>query len=324
MLFSILSERGYMNWPSWNVVYEWEDVIAQENNYNIITFREGIMGKFIRRGIRELNRFTRVNLKYRITKKSNVRLLFVMSTTIYRDLPTKNIIPVFLDFPISTVDQIINATNLLPAYFVTCKDIYNLLKEKSVRNVFYMPLSISDKYYGESVPEKTIDVIQFGRKNEVLHQYMLQYCKERPEVEYVYQTADGSLTYFSTTHGNIGKFDSRDEYMDLIKSCKVSLVSSPSCDKGRSEEFGGIDFITPRFYESAAMYCHMLGRYTENEEAKDLQIYSICPNVRDYDEFKERMDQYLGDTKWDWSTQRDFVERNLTSVRADYIKNQMV
>ena len=319
MTFNILSERGYMNWPSWNVVYEWEDVIAQKNGCKIFTFREGIVGKFIRRGIREVNKHARKSLKYKMTDKSNARLLFVMNTAIYRDLPTKNIIPVFLDFPVSTVDQIINATSLLPAYFVTCKDIYHLLKEKSVENVYYMPLSISDKYYRESVPKKTIDVIQFGRKNDVLHQFMLQYCKKRPEVEYVYQTSDGSLTYFSTIRGNIGKFDSRDEYMDLIKSCKVSLVSSPGCDNGRSEEFGAIDFITPRFYESAAMYCHMLGRYTENEEAKDLQIRSICPNVRDYDEFNERMNQYLNDTKWDWSVQREFTKCNLTSFRADYI-----
>lgn len=107
-------------------------------------------------------------------------------------------------------------------------------------------------------------MIQFGRKNPVLHSYMLKYCKLYPNVEYVYQTSDGSLTYTSTTRGNIGKFDNRPEYMQMIAKSKVSLVSTLGIDK--SKNMGGIDFFTPRFYESAAYYCHLIGRYTMNDE----------------------------------------------------------
>ena len=95
---------------------------------------------------------------------------------------------------------------------------------------------------------------------------MMEYVAEHPDVEYVYQSNNGSLTYISTTRGNLGKFDKRNEYVELLKSCRISLVSTPGMDKSRTD-FGNVDFFTPRFFESAAFYCHMLGRYIENKEA---------------------------------------------------------
>lgn len=324
MKFDILSERGYMHWASWDVVYEWEDIIAERLGCDILTFRKGMKGKFVRRGTREINsRLPRNNSRYRITKSERVRLLFVMSTTIYRDLPVKNIIPIFLDFPTSTLDEIELATKRLPVFFVTCLDIYNMLKNRNVENVRYIPLSISDKYYQNYTPDKTIDVIQFGRKNVVLHEYMMRYCAEHPETEYVYQTADGSLTYYSTTRGNIGKFGLRSEYIDLIRCCKVSLVSSPGCDKGRSAEFGSIDFISPRFYESAALYCHLVGRYTQNEESRRIGLNEICPCVQNYADFERILKTFLKCNDFDWSMQREFVKKNLTSERAKDIQREM-
>lgn len=320
MTYDILSERGYMHWASWDVVYEWEDIIAKNSGCKIVTFRTGIKGKFIRRGIRDINKLCRKEQKYRITDKERIRLLFVMSAAVYKDLPTKNIIPVFLDFPEKMVEVIIRATNELPVFFVTCKDIYNILKEKGLENVRYMPLSISDRYYRQEIPDKSIDVIQFGRKNKILHDYMLRYCKEHRGTEYVYQTRDGSLTYLSTTRGNIGRFNSRKEYMDLIRTCRCSLVSSPGCDRGRSDEFGKIDFITPRFYESAACYCHLIGRYTENEESREIGISEICPCVSEYAQFEEILDNYLCAEEYDWSKQKKFVAKNVTSNRVDYLK----
>lgn len=324
MKVNVLSERAYRRWPSFDVVFEWEDVIASELKAQIITFEGGLPGKVIRL-IKKcwLKMNQRANAKYRITNIAECKLLWVMAANVYRTLPTRNIIPIFLDFPVSMVDPIIEATSSLPVFFVTCKDIYNILIEKGVKKVRFMPLSISDKYFTEEVPEKTVDVIQFGRKNSVLHEYMLKYCEAHPTVDYVYQSGDGTLTYESTTRGNVGKYDTRKEYVEMIKSCRVSLVSTPGCDKGRSGEFGAIDFVTPRFFESAAFYCHMVGRYTENEETEEMELSTVCPNVKSYEEFERLMDSYLGAKDWDWKVQQEWTRRNLTSKRANFIQNEI-
>ena len=67
------------------------------------------------------------------------------------------------------------------------KKVYKELKKRNCRNVFFFPLSISDKYVSGNINSKTIDVIQFGRKNRKLHEYMLRICKKNPDIEYIYQ-----------------------------------------------------------------------------------------------------------------------------------------
>ncbi|SDO97983.1 hypothetical protein [Selenomonas ruminantium] len=323
MKLKILSERAYQKWPSWHVVYEWEDIIAEKANIPIVNYSNDIgtrIHSFFRRLCKKF--YKKWMPEYKFNLSCECYIMFIMNAASYHILPTNNIIPIFLDFPINMIDDITRVTKGLPVFFVTCKDIYNILSSNGVKNVRYMPLSISDKHVQSDVPKKTIDVIQFGRKNNVLHDYMLKYCKERPNVEYIYQTDNGTLTYISTTRGIIGKFDSRDEYFDLIKSSKISLVSTPGFDNSRTADFGNIDFVTPRFYESAASFCHMIGRYTSNDETTDLRLSDVCPNVSSYSEFANLVDAYLSED-YDWHIQREFVNSNLTSLRAEYIINEI-
>jgi hypothetical protein len=195
----------------------------------------------------------------------------------------KNVIPIYLDVSEKDISKIVYETQYLPCYFVTSLDIFNLIKKNDISSkCHYLPLSVSDKYLSENIPNKSIDVLQLGRKNTVLHEYMLKYCEEFPKTNYIYQLSNGNLNYESTIYGNIGEFSDRHEFIELLSRSKISLVSTPGCDNSR--KFGdGIDFITPRFYESAAHYCYMLGRYTNNEEAKELEIESICANMYSID-----------------------------------------
>ena len=48
MKVNVLSERAYRRWPSFDVVFEWEDIIAQVLNAQIITFESGVVGKVVR------------------------------------------------------------------------------------------------------------------------------------------------------------------------------------------------------------------------------------------------------------------------------------
>lgn len=306
----ILSERAYEKWASWAVVYEWEDVFSEIIKTDIKSvYASGKIG-------REIRRMATENFEYgkKYKNGSKYKLAFVMNADLYRMFTMKGVVPIFLDFSYGMIDTIMDATKELPIYWVTCLDIYANIKQRGGKNVRYIPLSISDKYLSESVPSKDIDVIQFGRKNSVLHDFMLKYC-EANDVEYVYQTSDGSLEYYSTKRGNIGRFDSRDEYMTLLSRAKISLVSTPGRDSSR--DFGGIDFITPRFYESAAMYSHMIGRYTDNEEAKIIGIDRVCANISNYNEFENAMNYAIHTPcEENLDKYRDFLKENCTSMRA--------
>ena len=258
----IMTERSYQNWPSWGVVYEWEDVMADVLDAELLDLHTGFFGKAAR-AVRKVYRKSGLKGHFSYDSRRPVRLVWVMDARIYKEYTYPNFIPIFLDFSIDMVDEIFEATKNLPFFWVTCISIYEKLKEKTTK-VHYIPLSISDKWISQTVKVKDIDVIQFGRKNAILHEYMLNYCKSHPNVEYVFQTSDGSLTYTSTIRGNMGRFDTRVEYMKMISRSRVSLVSTPAIDSGK--DFGGIDFFTPRFYESAAQYCHLIGRYTDNSD----------------------------------------------------------
>lgn len=318
-MVSIITERAYQNWPSWDVVYEWEDQLSKELNIPIKNMYSccGNIRKKIRKIKRKLNI---AQSRFHVENKKDIKLVWIMDAKILKEYTYQNFVPIFLDFSVESVEEVIEATRNLPFFWVTSKGIFDVLVSKGVNNVHFIPLSISDKYYVKKVPQKSIDVIQFGRKNKVLHEYMLNYAKTNSHVEYVYQSEDGSLTYTSTTRGNIGKFDNRQEYMELMSKCRVSLVSSPAVDKGKN--FGGVDFITPRFYESAVHYCHMIGRYTDNEEAEIIKLGDICKNIHNQEEFDNCLNSMLKEeNNVVFDAYNQFLEKNVTSKRAEEMKS---
>lgn len=317
-MHEIVSMRNYEKWPSWDIVYEWEDVFSAGMKMNISS--PSSISLFVRKCLYHLHIKDRFWAGFKADKTS-YNFIFVMNSSSPILFSYKNCIPIFLDTPSDTVDCVIKTTKGLPFFIVTNFDFYGKLEKNGVSNVIYMPLSIPDKWITDVMPEKSLDVLQFGRKNAVLHEWMLSYCREHKNVEYVYQTEDGSLMYTSTIRGGVGKFDSRESYIKLLSSARVSLVSSPGCDGGR---FGDIDFITPRFYESAAAYCYLLGRYTENEESKIVGIREICENVKSYKEFEKALTDVLSHgKKLDMDRYKNFLESNKTSVRVEAIKHQL-
>ena len=320
MSLEILSERYYQNWPSYAVVYEWEDVFANILNSDIISlYRTKKIGRKIRHIM--VNYFGKEG-SFLPSNNGRWKLVWIMNAAGYRMFTGKGILPVFLDFSTEMVENIVRVTKKLPCYWVTSYDIYELLKKHDSQNVEFMPLSISDKYINEKIQEKNIDVIQFGRKNKVLHEYMLNYCRNNPNVEYVYQSKEASLTYISTIRGNIGKFEKREEYMKLLAHSKVSLVSTPGMDQGRS--FGCNDFFTPRFFESAAVHSHLIGRYADNQEARIIGISDICPNICSESQFNSEVTKALM-TSCEVNLERykKFLSENVTSVRGKSIKKSL-
>lgn len=318
----IYSTRNYNTWPSWHIVFEYED-----------KFAECLGIKITRGGVRrywnsiqyrafkifpELKKLTRYRMR-----GTNCQLVFIMSAGELWAYPKRNTIPILLDTPMSSAEYVLESTKELPIFWVTAFDYYKRLKElEPDSNVKYIPLAITDIYKLDEYPDKKIDVIQFGRKNDTLHNWMLAYCKKYPGTEYVYQTEDGSLTYISTTRGNIGRFDTRRNYFEMLKASKISLVSTPCFEGERKSVFGNMDFVTPRFYESAVNYCYMIGRYTENDETTMLGLEDVCDNVSDCHVFEELVYEYLMDPGFKKKNVFDnFIARNVVSARVREVNN---
>jgi hypothetical protein len=185
--------------------------------------------------------------------------------------------------------------------------------------VRFLPLSISDIYKTDVVPEKQIDIIQIGRANPVFDAYVTQLLNKYPNLNYVCKKLVGDKYYwFSSIWGDLGEMSTRHEYMNLLSKCKISLVSSPGMDNAINT--GKFDPVTPRFFESAVNLCHMLGRYPVNADYTYFKIPEICKNISDYAQFEQEvMNLLLSSTSALTDYYKDFLDSNYTSKRVHQI-----
>jgi hypothetical protein len=71
-------------------------------------------------------------------------------------------------------------------------------------------------------------------------------------------------------------------------------LSGPGLDDD-AERTGGFSPVTPRFFESAACGCKLIGIYPQNEDFLYFRINEICANVSDYKSFRNLVLRYLND-----------------------------
>lgn len=320
----IVSRRGNESRAFFDVCYEWEDILCEVLNASIrcIPLLEYRMRRAVGKAFPHS-----YSLHQNIDSKK-LAAYFVMFPRELKYYPRINGIPIFLDvWSEEAVDIILEKTRGFQIYYVTSMDALKKIKDKDPdAKVHYMPLSVSDKYfspYYEKYKDKKYEVIQMGRRNPVLHDFMLQYVSENPDVEYIYSAAGNNvsgLEYISTKNGSIGTLDTRENFIRTLSRSKVSLVSSPAIDNEKREKFG-VDFPTPRFYESAVLGCAMVGRYTLNDEMKKQDIPMVCDNVNTYEQFKESMDKALNIERTElYKRYEVFIRKNLTSRRAEQIQ----
>jgi len=316
MINKIITLRKSVSNASFQPIFEWEDIFKEKLKLQYLYINKPeylfnkIKGKLLHNNV----------LKNCENEKSIAFIIDLPSCKYYEN---KDVAPIFCDVWGNQSRELLSKTYKLDFFFVTSIDIYNLIKEER-DNIFYIPLSVSDKWINKSFPEKSIDVVQAGRKNPVLHEYMLRFVMKYPMTEYIYQQyKNKQIHYISTQRGDIGNFGTREKFMELLKHSKISLVSSPGADNSRNTF--GIDFITPRFFESAVNYTYMLGRYTNNEESQFLNISSVCDNVSSYLQFETLIQNYLESNIFLKTKEYDtFIENNLTSTRANTINEIII
>lgn len=271
-----------------DVMYEWEDELADKGFY--LKCRDkyskyiGILIQKITGSGECIKQITPLDSPV----ISRNRLTFLMFVSQFKEFYPEYIVPIFVDTRDKSFEVMINAIKNIKLAVITNRSAWQ--KAKLIypeKRLYSIPLWCSNKWFLDQPPAKTIDVLQIGRKNSLLHTWMLKYITNNPKVEYVFKD-DCSNSYISTLHGNVGLLESRNDFMTKLRQAKICLVSSPLVDS--NPEF---DFITPRVYEAAMSYCYMIGRFTQNQEFQEIGLNRVVDLAGSYEQFESYLNKYL-------------------------------
>lgn len=313
----IITSRDYNNWPSWDLVYEWEDAIRQYLEIDYIYNKRIRYNRFVRR-LSFLSSML-------ITNKNS--LLFEMnSKRIGHGDNKNNIVPWIIDF----FDR--NQKDLHSFYehynnhclvLISSKEAFEFLRSANCPlNINHLPLSIPDIYKIKSSSrfEKKYDLVMMGRQNPVLEGWAKEYSQKHPAFYYVYRILkDGKFNYFTSRGEHLGDINTRGGYISLMRQARVGLYSTPGIDGGETRT-NGFNQVTPRFLELIACGCHVIARYTNNPDTDYFGLNKFCPNISSYKEFESRLDDVL-DKDVDMHSYSEYLSRHYTSQRCEELKN---
>ena len=310
-LNNILTRRNWEHWPSWDLVYEWEDNLAENLNLkkkNLLRYSE--YGK----GSKYLNKI--------LLPKKNTLIFELTQMDGYHPYNKKNFIPFIIDFylPTSKFKDFEREYSRNPVVFISNYDAYKNLKQKFPNmqiNLQHLPLSISDKYKlnPETKFQKEYDVVLFGRQNPVLEKYLYQYAEENKDLNYVYRKLEnGKFNYYTSKGECLENISKRDIYISLITKSKVTLYSTPGIDGGENYT-NGYNQVTPRFLEALACGCNVICRYKENLDTEYYRLQEFSKNIDTYKDFCQAMDKALN-TEADIKKYSEYLQQHYTSTVA--------
>jgi hypothetical protein len=236
-------------------------------------------------------------------------------------------IPLMIDFWKNTnLEQFYATYRNCKIVFISSLEAFDFLKQHNCPlPIEHVGLSLSDRF---RLDEKTTfvkkyDILLAGRlnirTNQVLRDYLDRFVLKFPETEYLYQEEiDGEYYYVSNQRGTIGKFHTRDAYINLLRASKISFYSTPGIDGGEKRT-GGFNPVTPRYLELLSAQCLLLGKYPRNEETAFYELERVCPNVDSYEAFESILLDYLAQKKPCFATHREILDKHYTSNRARQI-----
>ena len=324
----IKTNRKITNWPSWDLVYEWEDYFVKSLNtsYRYDSNMERYFNKFAR--LTNWNIFSLFpNNYYEFQWDMSVRL-----TNSSYNRP--NLIPGIIDFHLSKdrLADFFSAYRHNPFILISSLEAFTFLKENNFpKKIYHFPLSLPNAYQITPTThyEKKYDLVLAGRQNPVLDEYLKKYAANNSAFVYVYRilqknTNDGRSTNnmsfdFYTSKGEfLGNINDRKGYMELIQKSRVSLYATPGIDGGE-ERTKGFNQVTPRFLELIASGCHIIARYKDNPDTDFYQLHAFCPNINTYEEFEREMDKAL-QTNVDMQKYADYLENHYTSKKVELLR----
>jgi hypothetical protein len=325
-LKGILSYRKHSSWPSFHLVYEWEDCLSEAFH---IPLKYKSKDRY-----RLLSVVTKYKLLplYRTVKKWFLKnqgyyLYFILGVSDGKPpvISRRKIIPVIIDFFVSPpcLSQFYENFREYELVLISDYDAYNQLKKANAPlNIAHFPLSLSNIY--TLTPgtrfEKKYNLLVAGRENPVLIDYLNIYLSKYPDFEYVCRKLeDGKFFYVSNKTGLIGEFGTRAEFLQLVRASKCVFYSTPGIDGGEVRS-KGFSPVTPRFLEFMAAKCFIIARYTDNDDARFFELKSITPSIESYREFENTLNEYLKkqDTPPEYVS---YLQKHYTSERVKLLEN---
>lgn len=314
-LTSIISQRKSQHWPSWDLVYEWEDIFARTLNLSILDEKPP--------------------LKHRINIILSRLLSFKDKSFIFEMGPFHNnrydnnqkVIPCIIDFFLKDdiLPYFIEVYKKNPIVLISSKEVLDHLIQKEVDkhiNIGHLPLSISDKYKidGNTKFEKKYDLILMGRQNPVLEEYLKTYIKDHKDFIYVYRILkNDEFMYYSSNGECLGNINTRDKYMELMRMGKCGLYATPGIDGGEKRT-NGFNQVTPRFLELIACGCHVIARYKKNPDTDFYEIEKFSNNIESYQEFEKALD-YARSNEVNMSFYSNYLAKHYTSERVKQLQD---
>jgi hypothetical protein len=325
----ILTDRHFQNWPSWHIVYEWENELSNSLNLPLKN-SPLIKNHFIYRNFKRIdNKLFKGKLDFFLNSilvsKCEYSLYFEMFLQYHKRFSSsRKVIPVIVDFwEKSNIELFKRIYADCPFLLITSLEVLNFLKENHIKNkLIHFPMSLPSIYklMPNQIFEKKYDIVLGGRINVVLLDYLKQYEILHPEIEYLHQIQhEGELYYVSNKRGIVGNFHTRSEYMNLIKSAKVAFYSTPGMDGGEKRT-NGFNPVTPRFFELLSAGCHVIARYPKNIETDYYKLETICLSVTSYADFENQLNIAL---IADPPTKKnaEYLNNHYTTSQIEILKN---
>ena len=309
-----------------DIIFEWEDILAKELNCEVIerskfefAFDEKCRKIYKKTGIPIFRLYNIFNRRH----EKNM-LMFDASTKkqdgIYNN---KRYIPCIIDYFLSESEfpEFVNAYRNNRLVLISNKEVYEYLKDKELPfYIEHFPLSLSDEYRTDEVYEKKYDIVIAGRTNPLLMEYVEKYEKKYPNLKIVRRRyVNGHFEYYMSSTGElISVGDSREQYIELLRSSKAALYTTPGMD-GTRPDANGWNQVTPRFLEEVASQCHIIARFPKNADTDWYEMDSICKCVQNYEDFENKMNEAIsGDV--DLHKYRAYLEKHYTSAIAHILK----
>lgn len=319
-LKAIQSQRTYANYPSFKIVYEWEDILAK--GLNVPIQKEG---SFKFKIFRRFEKYGFADFFHSLVPRGDLKLRFVMQAKAEKCcILDRNTIPVIIDFWLEDKDLAAfnEAYKHCPLVLVTSAEVEEFLKNHQCPlPIEHWPLSYPDIYKLDinKLQDKKYDFCIFGRPNPFFIRLLDEYCEKHPDFTYIHSTGTENNRAFVNHNGKVVLKDTgRQSYLDMISKTKISCYTTPGIDESKKIS-GRFNQVTPRLFEMLTNGCSVIGHYPDNADTRYYELNTLISNVDNYEEFERALDA-LRAKPLDFSRIAAYMEKHYTSKRVDMLK----
>lgn len=317
----IVTNRRYCTAPSFNLVHEWEDYIANGLSINLL-YEERWHYIFFWWRLETLHL---VNVFKFLLPRLRPSLRFVMTGSIDNvAFINKNIIPIIIDFwlPDDDIPLFLKLYAQCPLMLVTSREVFEKLKGFHPQlPIEHWPLSLPDKvgFYQKDNYSKEYEFVIFGRPNPFFIRFLDEYVDKHPDFTYICNNGDINNRQYIDNNGNvIAKDTGRDSYLEMIRKTRITCYTTPGLDESK-EDTNVYNQVTPRLFEMLCGGLHVIGHYPDNADTRWYDLPSIIPNVDSYTQFEKVLDD-MRKNPVDTEAIKRFMKKHYTSARVEMLR----